>query len=89
MQSWRQCLVTRKSFAKPLLLRLVKLEHQLRVDLAQTLPGRGYYLSVAALKLERKNFKALLQKRLKVSCSDAELDHIIACLKERESDVKA
>ncbi|WP_462217124.1 YlxR family protein [Mycoplasmoides genitalium] len=84
----RLCLLTRKHFVKRELLRLVKLDNQLEIDLNQNLKGRGYYLSVFGLKLDKKHLKAVVEKHLKVSCNDAKLTAMITALQQLAQDEK-
>lgn len=84
----RLCLLTRKHFVKRELLRLVKLDNQLEIDLNQNLKGRGYYLSVFGLKLDKKHLKAVVEKHLKVSCNYAKLTAMITALQQLAQDEK-
>ena len=66
----RTCLYCNKQFPRQELIRLVKVNNKLVIDLKQNLPGRGYWIKPTDQALQDPKLAFILSKRTKCSVSE-------------------
>ena len=69
-KSLRTCLYTNKQYPRQELIRLVKVNGKLTIDLNKNMQGRGYYLKLSNEALNDKKLITVLSKRTKSSIDE-------------------
>ena len=69
-KSLRTCLYTNKQYPRQELIRLVKVNGKLTIDLNKNMQGRGYYLKLSDQTLNDKKLVTILSKRTKSSVDE-------------------
>ena len=80
-QSIRTCLYCNKQFNKQDLIRLVKVNNKLVIDLKHNMSGRGYYLKLTDQALKDPRLLSILSKKTRTSINNELLNQFKQMIK--------